>query len=338
MGTNMKSVGILGLLGIALSATTATAASTGGDSSGGGIGVVCRGNDNRIESIEMLDTYESRIRRHLEIPSSDLNYELLLEEKIQLLSFDTFFQRDFIKALGYVREHIEFLPPGVSIAPGIDLGNEFGVVVPDGCELEAVGFYEATGTLLISRSLFDSLDSVGKAAFFVHEAFYKMERHFSNAKNSASTRRFVGQIFSTEPGPAKLQALVQDAVYPQSYKRLNIAELGGRGKKFLIDIKNPTGNPFSVTFQCEKFASLGYGEFEYGYQSPENDSLNEKSFSYEFEENNCEVFNVFVSPQWGRDDRRSFTYRVRYGSTVLGSGRLDGSEYSSSFSLQIALY
>lgn len=175
--------------------TYSICSATGTETSGGGGAAVCRDMNKKVSSAYLLDTYEGEVRFSYNIPQSkqDPNNQLVdVLNKIQNPLIKQFTKQ----TVAQIIDSTEFLPQGVGMAPTSDLGKEYGVVVPDGCAIEPIGFYESNGILKISRSVYGALSETDKAAFFIHEAIYKLARDLTFQSDSARSRKAVASLFS----------------------------------------------------------------------------------------------------------------------------------------------
>lgn len=173
-------------------------AAFGPGSSGGGPAITCPGPDGKIASVEMLDLYEGRIRFGLTIPELNEGPPGQIFKALgKLNEFDPFMGDDFREALAIVTANQQFLPPGVVMSPGVDLGSDHAVVMPDGCDLRYAGYYESDGTLRISQTTFEKMTSTHQATFYVHETLYWLSRSLTEATNSTATRQVAALLFAT---------------------------------------------------------------------------------------------------------------------------------------------
>lgn len=311
----------------------------GGDTSGGGATVVCRNQGNAIVSAEMLEFYEARIRSQITIPESSGSLDNQLAEVVRRLSFDVALQRDFVSALTYIRSNMNFLSGGVSIAPGNDLGSEYAVVVPIGCSLELVGYYEKSGSLVVSSDVYNALSLTNQTAFLVHEALYKLERTINSADNSGNVRRTTAQLFNPMSTVQELELLTRPATWHTPYADRFISDnAGGRGEKFRLEVKR-NGAPFEYSY------SLGcvvrpWGQFLYGWSMP---TQNSPDGSLELEDLNCPMVLLRVSVS-DMGCLGSVEYKLSYNGFDVHSGvlaaeqRPGGCAYSSDQSKNIAIY
>lgn len=168
----------------------------GTESSGGGAGIFCPASVPNQPAVQLLDLYEGKVLEGYNIPETDEPHAEQLAKIANLFAFDFSLHQDFRFFLADIISRTRFLPPGVSIHVPSDLGND-AVPLPTGCTLGAIGFYRKDGTLLISSDAFQSLSETQKAAFFAHEALYKMYRRPAYYyPSSAIVRRLVANLFS----------------------------------------------------------------------------------------------------------------------------------------------
>lgn len=176
-----------------------------GQDTGGGAGIFCPANISDQPRVQLLDLYEGRINENLVIAESSTIYEEQIQEALERLSFDFSLQADMRETLSQLKINHKFLPSGVSIHAPSDLAfdDTAAVILPTGCTIGAIGYYEKSGILKISKDAYDMLTETQKAAFWIHEAFYKLVRHYNKAidlgtsKTAArDTRAFVSELFS----------------------------------------------------------------------------------------------------------------------------------------------
>lgn len=185
----------------------------GPETSGGGAAAICRNANREITFVEMEDLYEGKIRYGLSYPESNEQPNSQILNAIAKIK-DPFNRAAVTEAAALIVQSMEFLPLGVGLAPTTDLGNEFGVVVPNGCYVEPVGFYESDGRLKISREVYEKLDSRNRAAFVLHEALYKLARDTVGELNSANARRATATLFATNISDLNRESTVSKIVYP----------------------------------------------------------------------------------------------------------------------------
>ncbi len=173
------------------------ARAAGANSSGGGPAIVTLDNQNKVATAQILDLYEGQIRFGLNIPHTNMPAAQQVDAiTARLDQFDHFVASDFKDALAYIYSHEMFLPLGVVMAPGVDLSDSYAAIIPDGSQLEYVGFYRTDGMLEISTTVYDKLDQTDLSAFLVHEALYKVARTFSGATTSEDSRKLNAYLFS----------------------------------------------------------------------------------------------------------------------------------------------
>jgi hypothetical protein len=167
----------------------------GNETSGGGAVAVCRDSAGRILSAQLLDLYEGEIRFGLSIPRSKDSADFQLGQMLSRLDGHPVLRGRLALAIREVIQRIEFLPSGVGLSPGVDLGQDYGVIVPEGCRLEYAAFYEATGKIKVARGVFSALPPTDQAALVVHEAVYRLARDRGH-RNSAKSRVLTATLFA----------------------------------------------------------------------------------------------------------------------------------------------
>lgn len=163
---------------LALTLLTTLNSFAGNGSSGGGGSAVCRDLSGKIVSSTLLDLYEAPYIHGLEIDLADNLYKDQVQLRLQKIKRIPFYFHLINEAVAEIYKSFNFLPIGVSLNAPLDSGENDAVLVPEGCRLEGVGFYNSNGILRVSKSTFDSFNETNKAAFILHEALYFLYRSF----------------------------------------------------------------------------------------------------------------------------------------------------------------
>lgn len=227
-----------------------------GVDSGGGPGIVCTDGIGNVTRAESYDLYEAKVLFGLSINYSNASVsQQLADASARLGKLNYFVRSDFEDALSYILSHQKFLPIGVLIGPGVsDLGPNFPPVVPIGCELEYVGFYQADGTLVISQTVFNRMLPTDQAAFYAHEALYRLARTFGKATDSEIARKLNAFLWSNEK-PSQVEQIVSKFTWNQSMFN------NSRSLRFPVvahpnihavtmTVSNPEGYNFTPTLEC----------------------------------------------------------------------------------------
>ncbi|MES2802077.1 MAG: hypothetical protein V4654_06265 [Bdellovibrionota bacterium] len=272
------------LLAMSLATVTAGASYAGADGSGGGAGIFCPASVSNQPRVQLLDLYEGRINEGLEIPESNIPYEEQITQALNKLSFDFSLQIDIRKTLTGLKANHKFLPPGVGIHTPPDLGSDDAVVMPTGCTIGAIGFYEKSGVLKISSDAYSDLSETQKAAFWIHEAFYKLVRTYKEKAddliNAKSTREFVSNLVAENvtkmhlwnlSSPASWRNLKSYALRYENHANYSLLASVGKESdllynKYLSPLKLPSrdkqlklvataqsGVPLTLQLACKKF-------------------------------------------------------------------------------------
>lgn len=206
-----------------------TQAWSGGDHSGGGTAVVCRNADHKIQSAQLVDTYEPLEAYGLgywefkqpgagmplvektgdAVKDEELlteEYNRLLDQKFLSLPNNTSLKLLLTQNMKFVRKEInksykvakeKF--PGTYIVAPVDLGGGRAVHVPYGCQPEFAVFYKGAGdgysdSLEVNPDIWDALSITDRVALIVHESIYEIRRLFYNDHSSELTRDLTARL------------------------------------------------------------------------------------------------------------------------------------------------
>lgn len=175
------------LTALALAATLATPvlqAEAGEKTGNGGVGVVCRNTRGQITKATLLDIFEGENLYGQTYADNGLDLETRLEVIETRMIRNVPFLEDFKNQVSQVKSILVFLPSGIGLEPTNDA---FPIINQRGCRFEQVANYDdAENRLYIDQEIFNALDSVNRAALYVHEAVYAMAR--KNVGDSSSVR------------------------------------------------------------------------------------------------------------------------------------------------------
>lgn len=167
----------------------------GVDNSGGGKAVVCRDEQKNIKRIQLLDLFEGETIYGLTSKSFGDSKEENLQGAKEILQA-TFAQMPSVIPIQYFIDRalkdFRLLPPDVKLAPVDDAAP---IVIPSGCELEQLAYYQDNENLLVDQNLWNALDGKNKAALIMHEIIY-LQARYEGDKDSRNARRVVAHIFS----------------------------------------------------------------------------------------------------------------------------------------------
>jgi hypothetical protein len=195
----------------------------------GGVLMVCReggdlGTQKPIERIELLDLYQANQEEGVGygLPVSRdraTSPDAQIERALERLAFDERFQRDVRAEIAAAKRNRRFLkePPEVAVRKRLPLTGDFtGMVVDDGCHYEQLADYRDKSTLLVDPELYRALSAspdtfTDEAAFWTHEAVYRVFRNRLHAEDSDLARELVALLFTSTPNPERLQKIVSRA-------------------------------------------------------------------------------------------------------------------------------
>lgn len=179
---------------------------------GGGRGIRCKANGK--ETLESLDLFEARAvgLTLLSVPPTeeaalDLAIELLAKH---LRSPGMISHEEFVKVLKAMLKKewltkFRFLDGTKSLRM---INDSHEVIKQSGCEAVQIAVYYES-TILIDKKLWDQLDNLSKAAVWMHELVYHMERQ-NGRTNSISTRILIGQLFSKQGSRPRMDGIPED--------------------------------------------------------------------------------------------------------------------------------
>ena len=296
----------------------------GGESSGGDPGVVCRDSSRRIVSVEPLDRYEGRVRFG-QLPGDwdSMGLEGALDVMVDRASrANEPFRYDLEDLIAIVRANISFLPEGVGLYPGVDLGGEYAVVVPDGCGLELIGYYESSGKITVAKSLYDQLRPTQQAAFILHEAVYKMARMVHQAENSASSRQLVAEFFAQASTFESLKSKIAPIYFGSHFQPLIFDDL--ENAKLTVHIDHPTRPSYSYSHSVEAYCfDLAHSRSGDALSRAEFDVTSD-TFDMEMPVKNCPILSAEVNVGgWTPGRPMSLFAKVSLADKVIFSDLID---------------
>lgn len=166
-------------------------------SSGGGGVFVCRNNENRITSVEMIDLWEIQNIAGYRVLESNEAPEIQISKALDKLGkLAPTFAEDIRKEIESQKKMFKPLQPGVRLLPPNDIATPYR---KDGCDIAGMMYYDNTyNRISYDAEYFSHLSSNTQiAAAYLHEAIYKILRQAPNNNvNSVLTRTIVGDILS----------------------------------------------------------------------------------------------------------------------------------------------
>lgn len=167
---------------------------------GGGKGVRCAGRGT-----ETLDIYEARAIYGLRLEQLSNNEEEAFHIAIKRMALH-FWNPDTIPLDLYAHDlqwfikekflsKIRFLRPGQKLKP---VNDAYEPIQEAGCETVQVALMYDESIILIDQDYWDEMDVLNRIALLMHEIIYFHFR-LEGAKDSISTRKLVGYLFSTTP-------------------------------------------------------------------------------------------------------------------------------------------
>jgi hypothetical protein len=235
----------------------------GNGSSGGGGAAVCRDQDGRIISSQLLDLFEAPYIHGYQIEVSNVNFKDQIQKKLQKIQRIPFYFHLINEAVEDIGKRFNFLPIGISLNAPQDSGENDAVLVPDGCRLEGVGFYNTDGVLRVAKNTFDHFNETNKAAFILHEALYHLYRSFHPyilPMTSFEARKMNAMLFSNNVTDEEAINFFRDSINQLPFnesgdgqiKQAIIPYSAGPVNKFRIRVEPKKTNltPYILTVSC----------------------------------------------------------------------------------------
>jgi hypothetical protein len=184
---------------------------------GGGQAVVCRTSSGKIQSVELLDLWEARVRfgRKIKISKDPMRDQAVkafdrLKAVMSHNSWNDGYWKDRKRLTGYgaFREEmidsmdiiLKYRSNRISGAALEKINDAYEEVVPNGkCKTEQLVRYNDNTfdpkNVLVNQDLVGKMDQTNQAALWVHEVFYHIMRKYGDS-SSLRTRRVVGLLFT----------------------------------------------------------------------------------------------------------------------------------------------
>lgn len=199
------------LLGGALAAST----SFGGTANwGGGTGVVCRDQNNRVVSARLLDLYEGSEIDGLKIPDVDVDPHLQARAALSRLAFGFADDAEVspMAFIDHLKDALAETTPGKFIESPIDKGGERAPILPTGCQFEGIGYREKPNhrlQLTVVPDVLNAMTKTQQAAFLVHEAIYSYyvdlyKDRVDRERGTVEIRKITARLFASGTGLREL--------------------------------------------------------------------------------------------------------------------------------------
>lgn len=243
-----------------------------GNEGGGGGAVVCRDQNRKIISAELLDLFEGPILHGLKIVKETTPYIQQVTQTLRKLDQYPFLQSLLWQIAEDVQGKMKFLPNGITLIKPRDTGENTPEIMREGCELEGLGYYTGKRELLIAKETFNALSETDKAAFILHETVYFIYREYRGWEvidtkprriktDSFKSREVTATFFDQESSHFDLKDLfdseMTDEDEVQEEELLLPKHLSGSGHfefRFVQNKREPSDLPNSVTFTCTGYS------------------------------------------------------------------------------------
>lgn len=188
----------------------------GGMATGGGGAVVCRNSNYQVTSAELYDLFEARMRHGVIIDTQDTDPTRRIKQILTSLLTETperpvpFIGNALGNRLDDGSRQIKFIPSNYKLKAPEDLGRDWGVILPIGCELEGAAYFSEDGTIEIARGVYDKLSPTDRTALFLHEVLYWFGRTYTRQQTSGDVRPLVALALSKEFSPLQWEKRISD--------------------------------------------------------------------------------------------------------------------------------
>ncbi len=208
----------------------------------GGTAVVCRDRAGKIESAELLDLYEARVFRGVEIYRAGAGQKAdYLKRAVARLSFSELLQADTWNYVTEIEGRSRDVKSRYLYKPEA-IREVLPKLAQPGCGFEVVINYLADYDVRVNRAVLDALPAVDQAALGVHEALFRMARERAHVRNSLLVRPIVAALFATHAEASELAKL---AAKPLAEVVQNVSLYAGAGAAMRIyfDVGFGIGGP-----------------------------------------------------------------------------------------------
>jgi hypothetical protein len=187
----------MALTGISISSQAVSP--SGGESSGGGTGIVCRNIKGQITQATPLDLYEVVAQGMKMKPASgnlEQDYSTLFLELRKAMADSRPVSEQDLAYLRYVTSRFVFVNRTL---PATNDTGRLPNVLPQGCNLEQVIVADDVhNQFFVDREIWNALNSLEQAAFITHEYLYQIARIAADEKTSYRIRDIVGAAASVD--------------------------------------------------------------------------------------------------------------------------------------------
>lgn len=173
-------------------------AAAGNEHGNGGGAMVCRDQNNKIVSAELLDLFESR-SIGLTFPEIAKSPEIYIQSGLHRISMNNpFLGARVRKALKDNQKIVIEVPEGIAVAPPVDAHPW---LYKEGCALEGVAQYRKLPDgerIFLNTRILKTMSNLDQAALWLHEAIYRVLRETDGDQDSIRTRHYVSLALRNE--------------------------------------------------------------------------------------------------------------------------------------------
>lgn len=213
----------------------------GKDGGNGGVSVVCRNSDGKITSAETLDLFEGKNQFNLTYPGVSTNHNDLIKfAKLKMID-NPIFLKQFNEILSDVLTKLVFLPNGIGLKATED---DFPIITKKGCKAEQLANYEdKEEKIYIDEEIYAKLSEYDKAAFFIHETIFKMDRINHNQVKSINSRKLTANLLAQNSDQDIIDSLMVIIAMPRLVDGVYATNANLCGRKISVE-----GDTLTVTY------------------------------------------------------------------------------------------
>lgn len=189
-----------------MSSLTMSESHAAGNSGSGGVAVVCRSSSGKIISAELLDLFEGRELHHLHYGDENLSVATRLKLAQLPLTHHPKYLKFFLDELSYIKANLIFVSSETQI---MATNDAFPVIRKKGCEFEQLAVYTTEGKIIISKEIYQALNSANKGALYVHEVVYSLRRKLGD-KNSQKARLLTAHLTADNGDQRVIDSVVKN--------------------------------------------------------------------------------------------------------------------------------
>ncbi len=229
-------------------------------SSGGGMSVVCRNLNGKIQDSALLDVYEESSRGiGMKSASGNLraDFKILFQELRNSSNDKRPVEENDLSYLDILLSKSIFVDHKL---PSTYDSGELRSNIPNNCRIEQLAYADDDrGRYYINREIWNSLDTMNQAALLFHEYLYEMGRVISEEFTSHKIRRVIGKAVSLDG----LENMYEGAIHGQSVRCVAQRYATDTARTYVIFTNKSDTTVAQIT---QYFGFIPYSKQTYNFQ------------------------------------------------------------------------